>query len=440
MEWLDEVPAHWLLAKLRHFTRFTGGGTPSREMPAFWQGEIPWVSPQDMKTECIDAVEECITEIGLINCSANLVEPGRVLLVVRSGILKHTIPVAINAIAVSLNQDMKALEFDSTICTSRFFLRWVQGLNDYLLLAWAKQGATVESIEHAYLAGTVIPLPPLEEQTAIAVFLDRETAKIDALIAEQEKLIGLLAEKRQATISHAVTRGLNPNATMKDSGVAWLGEVPAHWGTSKKLTDLAERRQHSFVNGPFGSDLLTSELVQEGVPVIYIRDLKHQGYTRVSEWCVTLEKAMQLRFCNVVSGDILIAKVGDPPGLAVVYPAGEPDGIVTQDVIRLRVDEELACAEYIRWLLNSTYGQTAIDQISVESTRTRVGLGEYKQLRFFVPPREEQVLIAASLHAEVAKLDLLKTEAERGISLLKERRSALIAAAVTGQIDVRHTV
>jgi type I restriction enzyme S subunit len=227
--WIGEVPAHWVLYKVREFTRFCGGGTPSRDNLAFWNGDIPWVSPKDMKFERIKGAEECITDEGLSSSSSSLVDPGRLLMVVRSGILKHTIPVAINDVPVALNQDMKALRFSAQLATSDFFLRWVQGLNDVLLLAWAKQGATVESIEHAYLAGTIVPLPPLPEQSVIAAFLDRETGKIDALIAEQEKLLTLLAEKRQATVSHAVTRGLNPNAPMKDSGVPWLGEVPARW-------------------------------------------------------------------------------------------------------------------------------------------------------------------------------------------------------------------
>lgn len=297
-----------------------------------------------------------------------------------------------------------------------------------------------QELRYSNFAQVDLPIVPVDEQKAIAVFLDQETRKIDVLIAEQEKLLSLLAEKRQATISHAVTRGLNRDAPMKDSGVAWLGDVPAHWGNSKKLLDLAQGHRHSFVNGPFGSDLLTSELVSNGVPVIYIRDIKLRGYLRVSEWCVTPEKAEQLNFCNVIPGDVLVAKVGDPPGLAAVYPEGEVDGIVTQDVIRLRLDPVKAKAEYIRWLLNSKYGQTQIDHISVESTRTRVGLGEYKQLRFFVPPLYEQTAISDFLEAETTKLDALKAEAERAIDLLKERRSALIAAAVTGKIDVRNAV
>jgi type I restriction enzyme S subunit len=227
---------------------------------------------------------------------------------------------------------------------------------------------------------------------------------------------------------------------MTDSGVAWLGKYPAHWGKGKKLVELVATHQHSFVNGPFGSDLLTSELVEEGIPVVYIRDIKEEGYKRVSEWCVTQEKAQQLAFCNVLPGDVIVAKVGDPPGIAAVYPQGEVPGIVTQDVIRMRLNPSKALPEYMCWLLNSAYAQTAIDQISVESTRTRVGLGEYKQMRLHLPPLSEQATISTYLGSKIGRLNSLAQKARHGITLLKARRSALIAAAVTGQIDVRGAI
>ena len=124
---------------------------------------------------------------------------------VRSGILKHTIPVAINVIPVSMNQDMKALKFNDSTCKGEFFVRWVQGLNDLLLLEWAKQGATVESIEHNYLKETVIPLPPLEEQLQITEYLKKLISEFDGLMKSSEDSINLLQERRSALISAAVT-------------------------------------------------------------------------------------------------------------------------------------------------------------------------------------------------------------------------------------------
>jgi len=205
VEWLGVVPEHWTLRKLKYISEFAGGGTPSRENLDFWNGEIPWVSPKDMKMEFLENSEEKITQQGLKNSSSNLIEAGQILMVVRSGILKHTIPVAINIIPVSMNQDMKALKFSKAICSSEFFMRWVQGLNDLLLLEWAKQGATVESIEHNYLKETVIPLPPLEEQIQITEYLKRVISEFEGLMNSSESSINLLQERRSALISAAVT-------------------------------------------------------------------------------------------------------------------------------------------------------------------------------------------------------------------------------------------
>lgn len=282
-----------------------------------------------------------------------------------------------------------------------------------------------------------IAAPELFEQTQIARFLDHETARIDALIEEQQRLIELLKEKRQAVISHAVTKGLDPTGPMKDSGVEWLGEVPAHWRHNYKLGAMADASRGGFVNGPFGSDLLSSELTREGVPVVYIRDVKPTGYFRKSTDCVTEEKARQLSVCRVLPGDVLVAKVGSPPGDACIYPSSEPDGIVTQDVVRIRVNPEVIDAEYLVFLLNSHFGITVVDSISVESTRKRFSLGDYKQLKLPLPPLAEQTQIARTINTQFEMMDALLLSANEGVLLIQERRSALISAAVTGKIDVR---
>lgn len=204
IEWIGEVPEHWAIQQIKHIASFRGGGTPSRDNMSYWNGRIPWVSPKDMKMDFIEDAEECITQEGLENSTSSMIPTRQVLMVVRSGILQHTIPVAINSVSVALNQDMKAITFDD-LCLPIFFMRWVQGLNDALLLAWAKQGATVESIEHQYLANTCIPLPPVVEQQKIINFLDVEISKVDLLRCNAQKAIDLLKERRSALISAAVT-------------------------------------------------------------------------------------------------------------------------------------------------------------------------------------------------------------------------------------------
>lgn len=430
--WLGKVPAHWSLRKLKHFTNFSGGGTPNRENADFWGGAIPWVSPKDMKAEQVEGAEECITDAGLVGSSASLVPPGRVLMVVRSGILKHTIPVAINAVEVALNQDMKALELAPHTCDSKFFLRWVQGLNNELLLAWSKQGATVESIEHAYLAETLVPLPSLPEQAAIATFLDSETAKIDALIAEQQKLLTLLAEKRQATISHAVTRGLNPDAPMKDSGVSWLGKVPAHWEVVPlmHLTNPSRPIMYGIV--------LPGPNVEGGIPIVKGGDvrphrLRVELLNRTTAEIEAPYARARLRPLDIVYS--IRGTIGD----AEVVPDDLLDANITQDVARISP----ATGIQTRWLLYAMKSKPVfvqLEQRSLGAAVRGINIFELKRARVAVPPNSERDEISTFLDAEIGKLDNLRAEAERAIDLLKERRNALIAAAVTGKIDVRNAV
>ena len=430
VEWLGEVPGHWQLAKLKHLARFAGGGTPSRDNPNFWGGSIPWVSPKDMKVARIETAEECITEEGLAGSSTGLIPPGRVLMVVRSGILKHTIPVAINAAEVALNQDMKALDFSAGACSAEFFFRWVQGLNDFLLLEWAKQGATVESIEHAYLAETLLPLPPAPEQAAIAAFLDRETAKIDALVAEQQNLIALLKEKRQALISHAVTKGLDPDVPMKDSGVAWLGEVPAHWLISP-LKYLAS----SIKAGPFGSALTKDMYVASGYRV-YGQEQVIPGDFTVGDYYISDGVFDELSQYAVAPGDLLISCVGTFGKIAIVPDDVEP-GIINPRLIRLRVRSDVK-AGFLCEVLRS---QVVFEQFAVLSrggTMDVINIGTLSNIYVPCPPFEEQQRILSFLADSLMEIDSLVAEADATIALLKERRTALISAAVTGKIDVRH--
>ncbi|MCW3147025.1 restriction endonuclease subunit S [Stutzerimonas stutzeri] len=219
VEWLGEVPAHWVLEPLKYQCRFSGGGTPSKENLDYWKGDIPWVSPKDMKTFWIAETEDKITEAAVVESSTNMVEPGALLLVVRSGILQRTIPVGINTVTVSLNQDMKALRF-IVDGMAEFVSFLIKGFEPSILLEWRKQGATVESIEHEYMANTVLAVPPPIELNAIVQKLRAIEVKYEALQAESMHLIATLQERRSALISAAVTgkidvRGWQPPTSIQ---------------------------------------------------------------------------------------------------------------------------------------------------------------------------------------------------------------------------------
>ena len=425
VEWLGKVPGHWHISKLKHFTHFVGGGTPSRDKLEFWNGDIPWVSPKDMKSERINGAEECITEEGLLGSSSSLIAEGRVLMVVRSGILKHTIPVAINDAPVALNQDMKALTFSREKCLSSFFWRWVQGLNDRLLLAWSKPGATVDSIEHDYLAETRIPLPPIDEQLQITLFLEHETTKIDDLMAEQEKLIALLKEKRQAVIAHAVTKGLDPTVPMKDSGVEWLGEVPAHWQIIplKKLG----RIQYGIGEPP--------KYQEDGTPLIRATNvgagkLHEQGLVFVDP-----DDIPEKRIFWLEEGDIIVVRSGAYTGDSAIIPRGFGPCIAGFDMV---FRPKNIVPDFIQFALLSRYlKEHQLDLKKTRAAQPHLNAEELGECYVLLPPPDEQKEICRALTAGVESSDFLVREAEHSIALLKERRTALISAAVTGQIDVR---
>jgi type I restriction enzyme S subunit len=427
--WLGEVPEHWEVKKLKNIAFFAGGGTPSRDNLYFWGGPIPWVSPKDMKAEKITQAEEGITQEGLDGSPSSLIAPGHVLLVVRSGILRHTIPVAINAVEVALNQDMKAIRLNDEICSCSFLLRWIQGFNDQLLLEWGKQGATVESIEQDYLSRTLVPLPPLTEQHAITTFLDRETAKIDALIAEQQHLIQLLQEKRQAVISHAVTKGLNPDAPMKDSGVEWLGEVPEHWAL-KRLKQLSPNLTVGIVVNP-------SEYVSdEGLPFIYGGDIREgmidwENSRRIAPALSDKQHKTRLR-----SGDLLMVRVG-APGITAVVPT-ECEGGNCASVMLIR--QGSFSSQWLCFVLNTRIVRFQVEVVQYGAAQEQFNISHAANFWVPVPPLEEQDRIAALLVSEDEKAQGLILQAHLAVALLQERRTALISAAVTGQIDVRGLV
>jgi type I restriction enzyme S subunit len=282
-------------------------------------------------------------------------------------------------------------------------------------------------------AGNVyLPVPPIAEQIAIAAFLDGETAKIDALIAEQEKLIALLTEKRQATISYTVTKGLNPNATMKDSGVAWLGDIPEHW-TACPLKLLAR-----IGNGSTPNRDNSAYWADEGFPWLN-SSVVNQDEVSEAERFVTELALKECHLPVVVPPAVLVGITGQGKtrGMAtrLAFTA-----TVNQHVAYIKPTEDSLAEPYLLRVFEAVYFHLRTESEGAGSTKGAITCEQLGNLRIPLPELAEQFAILCFLEREVTKLEKLKTDSERGIALLKERRSALIAAAVTGQIDVRGSV
>ena len=278
-------------------------------------------------------------------------------------------------------------------------------------------------------------LPQEPEQVAIADFLDRETAKIDALIAEQEKLLVLLAEKRQAAVSHAVTRGLNPNAPMKDSGIPWLGEVPVHWEILpiKRVTlSIEQGWSPQCESYPIESS--------EEWGVLKVGCVNGGVFTATEN--KKLPKDLEpIGAYTLKQGDLLVSRANtrELVGSAAVVPEDHRNLLLCDKLYRLRV-HNTSCDP---WFVSAFLGTSrARSQIEIEATGTSssmLNIGQFVilELPIGLPPIEEQRRIVHFVADEAGRLDRLRREAERAIDLLRERRSTLIAAAVTGKIDVR---
>ena len=278
------------------------------------------------------------------------------------------------------------------------------------------------------------PVPSFEEQSAIATFLDRETAKIDALVAEQEKLIALLQEKRQAVISHAVTKGLDPNVPMKDSGVEWLGEVPGHWEVC------ALRRVIAAIEQGWSPECYAREAEEQEWGVLKAGCL-NGGNFRPSENKALPPELPPEEAYEVRVGDVLMSRASGSPelvGSTALVKATRERLMLSDKIFRLKLKEFVNAAFFVA-ALNSRPLRIQIENALSGGNGMANNLPQSSLLTFAmaVPPLAEQATITVFLEQETAKLDTLTAEARSAITLLQERRTALISAAVTGQIDVR---
>jgi len=271
--------------------------------------------------------------------------------------------------------------------------------------------------------------PLLAEQTQIARFLDHETARIDALIEEQQRLIELLKEKRQAVISHAVTKGLDPTVPMKDSGVEWLGEVPAHWGTNA-LNKLTVKITNGYV-GP-----TRDILVESGVPYVQATHIKRGVVNFDDAYFVTPEWSMKMSKSILQEGDVLIVQTGAGTGDVGVVSSREA-GYNCHALIILQAEKSILSGVFLGQVLQSHFGQSVLYSIRTGGMHPHLNCGEVKFVKIPVPPLSEQEEISNFVKALSEQAENLIIEAGSTIDLLQERRSALISAAVTGKIDVR---
>ncbi|MEQ9012080.1 restriction endonuclease subunit S [Algiphilus sp.] len=275
----------------------------------------------------------------------------------------------------------------------------------------------------------VIGLPDTREQNRIVAFLDHETDKIDALVEEQKRLIALLKEKRQAVISHAVTKGLDPNVPMKDSGVEWLGHIPHTWKTTR-LKHLST----AIVDCPHETPIYNSS---GKYFVIRTADIERGTLESTQMYRVTLDQYLsRTRRSKLQKNDIVYGREGERWGHAALVPESDKF-CLGQRMMQFSVNNTFD-ADYVMWQLNSANIFRQGETDTVGATSPHVNVETIRNFRMAAPPLAEQKAIGSYLRNTCARIDSMMESASGAIHLLAERRSALISAAVTGKIDVRN--
>ncbi len=290
------------------------------------------------------------------------------------------------------------------------------------------------SMTKSALGSHRVARPSLLEQTQIAAFLDRETAKIDDLVAQQRRLMDLLKEKRQAVISHAVTKGLNPQAPMKPSGIEWLGDVPAHWATC------AIRRVVNAIEQGWSPECYARMAENEEWGVLKTGCVNHGVYDQNDNKALP-EELKPLPEYEIQVGDVLMSRANGTPelvGSTALVTSTRGKLMFSDKLYRLRFEKIMESRFFVA-TLNSKPLRHQIESALSGGNGFANNLPQSSLLDFFlpVPNNDEQLAICTYIETETAKFKTLATEAQRAIDLLQERRTALISAAVTGQIDVR---
>jgi type I restriction enzyme, S subunit len=395
--WLGEVPAHWVIAPVKHLGRLKGGaGFPHVEQGHETE-ELPFHKVNALGRAGSDGVlwgsENSISRATAERLGAYIF-PAHALVFAKVGAALLLGRIRTLGEAACIDNNMMGLVVDDDFADVTF-VSYALNLVRFDLIA--NPGA-VPSLNEGQIGDFPLVLPSRTEQSAIAAFLDRETGKIDALIAEQEKLLTLLAEKRRATISNAVTRGLNPKAPMKDSGVPWLREVPLHW----KVVSLKKIVATPITDGPHE----TPVFLDDGVPFVSAEAVSG-GVINFSKIRAHISRADHLRFSEKYVPqlfDIYMVKSGATTGVTAIVES-DIEFNIWSPLAAIRCDSALAHPYYVLDFFRSRNFQEAVALNWSFGTQQNIGMGVLGNLPIALPPLSEQIEIAKFLKPEAKKFD-----------------------------------
>jgi len=425
VEWLGEVPEHWEVKRVRRLFEI------KKRIAGELGFDILSITQQGIKVRDPDSNDG---QISMDYSRYQMVEPGDFAMN-HMDLLTGYVDISKRLGVTSPDYRVFSVVDPSDSDLGYLLYVFQMGYRQKILYAYGQGSSQLGRwrLPTAEFQNWAIPFPSLKEQVSIATFLDHETAKIDALIAEQQRLIELLQEKRQAVISHAVTKGLNPGASVKDSGVEWLGEVPEHWEVTP-LKHLATVQTGMAK----GKDLEGIETVD--VPYLRVANVQ-DGYLDLDEVHQLSVPITSIDRYLLKDGDVLMNEGGDfdKLGRGCIW-SGEIEPCVHQNHV-FAVRPHSVTGEWLNAYTTSKAANSYFISRSKQSTNlASISSSNLMRLSVPLPPAEEVRGILVRLNELVKEIDDLKHSATQATDLLQERRSALISAAVTGQIDVRGLV
>lgn len=421
--WLGEVPEHWEIKHINQIFKIHNGATPKTSEPDYWGDEIAWFTPKDLgdnKNKEIAASLKMITKEGYENCGVSLA-PAKSIALSKRAPIGH---LAITLLPAVVNQGCFLLEVLSPNDVNYLYY-WLYA-NKSTLNSFG-QGSTFMELPREKFAMLKISVPPEKEQTTIAHYLDTKLGEIDALIDKQQTLLEKLAEQRTAVITHAVTKGLNPAAPMKNSGVEWLGDVPAHWQLINLKFLCRVKGGYAFSSDNFSDD---------GIPVIRISDILFDGTVdNINCKRIPLELAPNQKDFELRNGQLVMAMTGATIGKISKY-SSEDYAYINQRVGKFEAFNSRLNYAFLYHLLNTSGYQEHIKLTAFGGAQPNISDSEMVNYQMALPTMEEQANIADYLDQEAAKIDRLCETVNQTIGRLKEYRTALITQAVTGKIKV----
>ncbi|MBL8940111.1 MAG: restriction endonuclease subunit S [Archangium sp.] len=426
--WMGVIPENWDMLRFQRVVDVAEGQVDpaSSEMSA-----LPLIAPNHIESAtgrllALESAESQAAESGKYLC-----EPGDVLYSkIRPGLRKTCVA----PIRCLCSADMYPLRPRPLL--NNEFLMWQLLSEQFSAFAVLESDrVAMPKINRESLKDVLLAVPPIGEQQRIAIFLGRETSKIDALVAEQERLIELLKEKRQAVISHAVTKGLNPNAPMKDSGIEWLGQIPAHW-------QLVRFKQVVSAIGQGWSpqcEAVPADLETEfGVLKV---GCVNGGDFDPSENKLLPHDLKAPQELSLEKGDLLVSRANtrELVGSAAVVDRAYPRLLLCDKLYRIRAIQSLAEPLFLCRFLGSAAvrGQIELSATGASSSMLNIAQSAVLDLPLPLAPIDEQRVVSRAIAESLRETDELIQQAVSAIGLLTERRGALVTAAVTGQIDVR---